>query len=69
MTPGKAGGLLGERLKGASNTVSRLKTADFFSFPLDGGRLGWGETLRSVHTVDAAPPPSPSPFQGREIYL
>ena len=42
MTPGKAGSLLGERLKGASNTVSRLKAADFFSFPLDGGRLGWG---------------------------
>jgi len=42
MTPGKAGGISGERLKGASNTVSRLKAADFFSFPLDGGRLGWG---------------------------
>ena len=42
MTPGKAGGLFGERLKGADNTVSRLKAADFFSFPLDGGRWGWG---------------------------
>src|SRR3989344_2666042 len=40
MTPGKAGGLLGERLKGANNTVSRLKAADFFSFPLEGGRGG-----------------------------
>ena len=27
MTPGKAGGLLRERLKGANNTVSRLKAA------------------------------------------
>jgi len=27
MTPGKAGGLFGERLKGADNTVSRLKAA------------------------------------------
>jgi hypothetical protein len=38
MTPGKAEGLLGERLKGANNAVSRLKAADVFSFPLDGGR-------------------------------
>jgi hypothetical protein len=44
MTPGKAGGLLGERLKGATNAVSRLKAADVFSFPLDGeGGMG-GET-------------------------
>ena len=29
MTPGKAGGLLGERLKGADKPVSRLKAADY----------------------------------------
>lgn len=27
MTPGKAGGLFGERLKGVDNTTSRLKAA------------------------------------------
>jgi hypothetical protein len=42
MTPGKAGGLLGERLKGADKTESRLKAAKPHSFPLEGGRLGWG---------------------------
>ena len=37
MTPGKAGGLFGERLQGANNTVSCLRAADFSSFPLEGG--------------------------------
>lgn len=42
MTPGKAGGLLGEPLKGADKTMSRLKAAGFHCFPLLGERLGWG---------------------------
>jgi hypothetical protein len=42
MPPGKAVGLCGERLKGVNNIVSRLKAADFFAFPFEGGRLGWG---------------------------
>jgi len=29
MTPGKAGGLLGERLKGADKPVSRLKATNY----------------------------------------
>ena len=33
-------GLLGEPLKGADTTVSRLKAAGFYSFLLAGGRLG-----------------------------
>jgi hypothetical protein len=39
MTPGKAGleSCIHAVVKGADNTVGRLKAADFFSFPLDGG--------------------------------
>jgi len=42
MTFGKAGGLLGEHLKGADKTVSRPRRRGYCSFPLAGGRLGWG---------------------------
>ena len=41
MTSGKAGGLLGERLKDADKSVSRLKAAKFFSFPFR-GKVGMG---------------------------
>src|SRR3989344_4635476 len=63
MTPGKAGGLLGERLKGANNTVSRLKAADFFSFPLEGGRGGnrkrsGGPFPRRAGARAVCPPPA-----------
>ncbi|MHB9100497.1 MAG: hypothetical protein ACYC2E_03110 [Sulfuricella sp.] len=33
---------MGERLKGADKTVSRPRRLVFRSFPLAGGRLGWG---------------------------
>ena len=51
MTPGKAGGLLGERLKGATNTVSRLEAADFFLLPPSRGKVGMG-----VRCVSLCPP-------------
>ena len=57
MTPGKAGGLLGEPLEGADKTVSRLKAADLHSFPLRGGRLGWGCALLIAFMLKVLPPP------------
>jgi hypothetical protein len=48
MPSGKARGLLGESLKGADTTVSRLKAAGFSAFPLAGGRLGWGRNFDCI---------------------
>ncbi len=64
MTPGKAGGLLGERLKGADKTVSRLKAAGLRSFPISGGRLGWGYKLLTASMLKFIPPPFPSTCNG-----
>ena len=55
MTSGKVGGridrtgLLGEPLKGADKSMRRLEAAKFRSFPLSGGRLGWGYKQLTVH--------------------
>jgi len=50
MTPGKAGGLLGEPLKGADKTVSRLKAAGFFT-PSSLQGEGWdgGRNFDCIH--------------------
>ena len=61
MTSGKAGGLLGEPLKGADKTVSRLKAAESRSFPLAGGRLGWGYKRLTTHIFNFYPLPNPPP--------
>ena len=52
-------------VKGADNTVSRLKAADFFLLPPLKGE-GWdgGELLSLCQPLTLRPPPSPSPFQG-----
>lgn len=57
MTTGQAGGLLGERLKGANKTVSRQKAAGLRSFPISGGRLGWWYNLMTVFILEFLPPP------------
>ena len=62
MTPGKAGGLFGERLKGADNTVSRLKAADFFLLPPGRGGSSVLEHLLPIFPVY-------TPFQGEGIIL
>jgi hypothetical protein len=66
MTSGKAGDLLGEPLKGAAKTVSRLKAAEFRSFPFSGGRLGWGYKRLTAHIFNFYPLPNPPPVRGRE---
>src|SRR4030067_1843847 len=49
-------------------TVSCLKAADFSSFPLQGGRLGWGGNASAyARRSRFDPPPSPSPYTGGEI--
>lgn len=57
MTSGKAGGLLCVHPKETDKTVSRLKAADLYSFPLRGGRLGWGCALLSAFMLKFLPPP------------
>jgi len=39
MTPGKVGGILGERLKGADKTASRLQAAAIFASPFRKGGM------------------------------
>src|SRR4030066_1162967 len=53
-------------VQGANNTVRRLKAADFFSFPLEGGRWGWGcvVTVGNTGRRSTTPPPPPPPPRG-----
>lgn len=56
MTSGKAGGLLGERLKGANKTLSRLRRL-WLLLPLQrGGRPGMGASNCGRRTFDVATP-------------
>ena len=66
MTSGEAGDILGEPLKGADRTVSRVKAAEFRYFPFSGGRLGWGYIRLTAHIFIFYPLPSPPPARGRE---
>jgi len=66
MTSGKAGGLLGEPLKGADKTVSRPWRLRFL-LPLQGE--GWdGGGFRYVHLLHHQPIPTLAlPLKGREL--
>ena len=65
MTPGKAGGLLGEPLKGADKTVSRLKAAGFLLLPPCRGKVGMGVEVLIVLMLSFYPLPTPPPERGR----
>src|SRR4030067_734396 len=52
-------------VKGADNTVIRLKAADFLLLPPSRGNVGMGGKCVSLcPPFTLRPPPSPSPFQG-----
>ena len=61
MTPGKAGGLLDERLKGANKTVSRPRRLGFLLHLQGEGRDGGGVVLYDMHYHPNPSPPYPSP--------
>jgi hypothetical protein len=65
MTSGKAGGLLGERLKGADKIVSRLKTAGFLLIPPCRGKVGMGVEISVMCMLSFYPLPSPPPARVR----
>ena len=64
MTPGKAGGLFGERLKGASNTVSRLKAAHITPSPFQGEGGDGGAMREPGHAHRHCPPTLALPLKG-----
>ena len=67
MTPGKAGGLLGEPLKGADKTVSRPRRQRFL-LPLQGEGWDGGGVALCVSAPPPKPIPTPTlPLKGREL--
>ena len=70
--PGKAGGLLGEPLKGADKTVSRPKAAGVLLLPpcrggeRSEGAIGMGVEILTVLMLSFYPLPTPPPARVRE---
>ena len=64
MTSGKAGGLLGEPLKGADKTVSRLKAVKVSPLPPCRGKVGMGVEILIVCMLGFYPHPGTPPAWG-----
>jgi hypothetical protein len=59
MTFGKAGGLLGEPLKGADKTHSSLRATGFLLLPPRRGKVGMGVKVLIVLMLSFYPHPNP----------